>query len=393
MLQSTGEYLLFMNILLISPYFSPAVGGVETHLTDLCKYFEKRKHTVYVRTYKALGTKSRGATNENTKYVKIHRLWWPDFGLVFKLEPYPIPRVIYISLGLMIDCFLFLLTNAKNIDVVQIHGFIAALWGVPLAKLFGKRVVVNTHVGFKFDNESLMNTVTSWVLKKSDMVLALTKNAKEALLDIGVPEEKIAIYHYWVDQEKFTVRRSPFIAKQELGWGKSFTVLFVGRLVEVKGLDSIIKLANKMKEVQFVIAGSGPEEGRIKEQELRIKNLKFIGKVDQNDLPLYYNATDLLLIPSHIVKQTFEEGIPRVMIEALSCGTPVIATPSGGVPDVIDPSIGIQVRDSIEEMSRAIRKLQGDKKLLAKLSKNARPFAQKLFGEDKNAKIIEKSLT
>jgi glycosyltransferase involved in cell wall biosynthesis len=381
-----------MNILLISPYFSPAVGGVETHLTDLCNYFEKKKQNVYVRTYKALGTKSRGRTNENGKYVKIHRLWWPDFGLVFKLEPYPIPRVIYISLGLMVDCFLFLLMNAKGIDVIQIHGFIAALWGVPLAKVFRKRVVVNTHVGFKFDKNSLMNTVTSWVLKKSDMVLALTNNAKEALLDIGVPEEKIGIYHYWVDQRTFTVHRSSLIAKQELGWGKKFTVLFVGRLVKVKGVDSIIKLANKMKDVQFVIAGSGPEEGRIKEQELRIKNLKFIGKVNQSDLPLYYNAVDVLLIPSHIVKQTFEEGIPRVMIEALSCGTPVIATPSGGVPDVIDSSIGIQVSDNVEDMQKAIKKLQKNKKLLTKMSKAARPFALKLFGEEENAKIIENSL-
>ncbi len=374
-----------MRILLISPYFSPAVGGVETHLADLCKYFEKKKHTVYVRTYKALGTKNRGITNETSRYVKIHRLWWPDFGLVFKLESYPIPRVIYISLGLMIDCFLFLLTHAKEVDAVQIHGFIAALWGVPLSKLFGKRVVVNTHVGFKFDKESIMNKMTAWVLKKVDAVLVLTNNARDAILDIGVPEEKIAIYHYWVDQKKFNLQ------KVKPGNNK-FTVLFVGRLVAVKGIETLLKLAKKMSDVQFVIAGSGPEEERIRNQGKEIKNLKFAGKVDQNDLPKYYNSADVLLIPSKIIKQTFEEGIPRVMIEALSCGTPVIATSSGGIPDVIDPSIGIQVKDNISDMERAIRKLQKDNKLLSKLSKNARPFALQLFGEGENAKVIENSL-
>ena len=63
-----------MNVLLISPYFSPAVGGVETHLDDLCKYFEKKKINVDVRTYKAFGVKSRGLSNEKHGSVHIPHL-------------------------------------------------------------------------------------------------------------------------------------------------------------------------------------------------------------------------------------------------------------------------------------------------------------------------------
>ena len=116
-----------MNILLISPYFSPAVGGVETHLTDLCKYLASKKHEVFVRTYKAMGVKNRGETEEEDKFLKIHRFWWPDFNLIFKLEKYPILKFLYLFTGLFLDCLFFLIHNNKKIEVIQAHGFIAFL--------------------------------------------------------------------------------------------------------------------------------------------------------------------------------------------------------------------------------------------------------------------------
>jgi glycosyltransferase involved in cell wall biosynthesis len=377
-----------MKILLISPYFAPAVGGVETHLTDLCNYFESKKHTVYVRTYKALGTKDRGLSNENSKYVKIHRLWWPDFNLVFKLEPYALLRTLYIGLGLFIDCFLFLLQNSKAVDVIQVHGFIAALWSLPLAKIFKKRFVVNTHVGFKFDSQSLMTKLISKVILNSDTVLVLTKNAKQALVSIGLPESKIFIYHYWVDQSRFKHTDN---IKKKLGWENKFVVLFVGRLVEVKGINTIINLAKKIPNITFAIAGSGPMEESIKYQVLSIKNLIYLGKVDQNKLPAYYSAADLQLVPSKIIEQTFEEGIPRVMIEALSCGLPIISTPSGGIPDVFNEKIGKLVEDKESDIEKAIYFYYKNRDELKKTARNCRSYALINFGI-KNAQTIEKSL-
>lgn len=372
-----------MKILLISPYFSPAVGGVETHLLDLCKFFEKRKHTVYVRTYKALGTKKRGATNENSKYIKIHRLWWPDFNLVFKLEKYTILRIAYISTGLFLDCFLFLLKNKKNIDVVQIHGFIAALWGVPLAKLFNKRVVVNTHVGFKFTGGA-SDTMLKRVLLAADKVLVLTSSAKKALQSIKVPAEKISIYHYWVDQNKFKPKKTK---KQN----KKFNVLFVGRLVKVKGVMTIFKIAQKLKNINFTIIGSGPLTEEVKDESEKLNNIEFLGKVDNTKLPQYYSQASLVLIPSKVIKQTYEEGIPRVMIEALSCGAAVIATPSGGIPDVFDEKIGKLANDDVESLSKTIKFYFQNEKGLSMARRNARPFAMKYFSEA-NASTIEASL-
>ena len=283
------------GLLLISPYFSPAVGGVETHLKDLCEYFEKRKTKVYVRTYKALGVKNRGKTNENGKYVKIHRMWWPDFGLVFRLENYAILRILYIGLGLFTDTFIFLFKHSKEIETIHVHGFIAALWSLPLAKIFRKKIVIQTHVGFKFDKGSLMSQIIKQVLIRSDKILVLTKNAKAQLLKIGLSEKNIEIYHYWVDKDTF---RKINNAREVLKWGKGFYVLFVGRLVEVKGVKTIVKLAKKLQDLTFVVAGSGPLSPYLEEESKKLKNLLFLGKVENSKLPIYYSAADTLLIPS-----------------------------------------------------------------------------------------------
>lgn len=376
-----------MNIFLISPYFSPAVGGVETHLTDLCKYLASKKHEVFVRTYKAMGVKNRGETEEEGKFLKIHRLWWPDFNFIFKLENYPSLKFLYIFPGLFFDCLLFLIKNAKKIDVIQSHGLIAALMGVILGKLFNKRVIINTHVGFRL-NKGFMTEIIKWTLLNSDKILVLTTGIKKSLFNLGITESKIDVYHYWVDQRIFNRQKT---SKAKLGWGSKFTVLFVGRLVEVKGVRIIFNLAQNLKDITFVIIGSGPLSEELKKKSKKYPNILFLGKVENQNLPVYYNGADLLLIPSKIVKQEYEEGIPRVMIEALSCGLPVVSTKSGGVSDIFSDQIGILVEDDIESMREAIERFYKNKAYYQVIAKNCRPYALNYFSI-KNAQIIEDSL-
>lgn len=376
-----------MNILLISPYFRPMVGGVETHLDDLCSFFNKRKHNIFVRTYQAFGVKKRGVSNERSRFVNIHRLWWPDFNLIFLLEKYPLMKFMYIFTGLFIDCFLFLIGHSRKINVIQAHGFIAAFIGIILGKLFNKKVIINTHVGFNL-SENLMTKLIKWTLLSSDRILVLTKGVKKSLVDLGIPEEKIIIYHYWVDQERFKKIDN---AKEKLGWANKFVSLFVGRLIEVKGVRTIFKLAEMLPKLTFVIAGSGPLELELKKKSKEYRNINFLGKISNEDLPLYYSASDILLIPSKIINQEYEEGIPRVMIEALSCGLPVITTPAGGIPDVFSPNTGMMVDDNMKQLKKALEKVYVNEGILKEVARNARPFAKDVFGI-KNAEIIEKSL-
>lgn len=373
-----------MNILLISPYFSPAVGGVETHLTDLCRYLVSKKHEVFVRTYKAMGVRNRGETEEEGKFLNIHRIWWPDFNLIFKLEKYPLLKFLYLFTGLFFDCFIFMVKNSKKIDVIQSHGLIAAIIGVVLGKLFHKRVIINTHVGFRL-NKGFMTEIIKWTLLNSDKILVLTQGIKKSLIKLGITESKIDGYHYWVDQRIFNRQKT---SKEKLGWKDKFVVLFVGRLIEVKGVEKIFDLAKVLKDVKFVIIGSGPLSEEIRKKSQESRNIFFLGKVDNKDLPRYYSASDLLLIPSKIIKQEYEEGIPRVMIEALSCGLPVISTRSGGILDIFLNEMGFLVGDDTVSMTKAIKKIINYKKDPDKI----RNCAERLFSS-KNAHIIEGSLS
>lgn len=377
-----------MNILLISPYFSPMVGGVETHLEDLCKYLASKKHMTFVRTYKAFGVKIRGQTDENKKFVRIHRLWWPDFNIFFKLEKYSKSKFIYLFPGIFLDCLIFLLRNHKKIDVIQSHGFIAALVAVFLGKLFKKRVIVNTHVSFKFSDD-FMTQLIKWTLLNSDKILVLTQSIKESLIKLGIPKNKIEIYHYWVDQKIFNKQKN---SKKKLGWENEFIVLFVGRLVEVKGVKIIFDLAKILWDINFVIVGSGPLAKELKQIVLTYKNVKFVGKIDNEKLPVYYSTADILLLPSKLIEQEYEEGTPRVMIEALHCGLPVISTKSGGISDIFDKKIGVLVEDDIASIINAIKLFNQKRSILRGLKKNCRSYALKFFGIN-NAQKIETSLT
>lgn len=376
-----------MNILLISPYFSPMVGGVETHLDDLCNFFNKQGHRVFVRTYKALGVKDRGRSDEKRGYINIRRIWWPDFNLIFKLESYPILKFFYLFPGLFLDCLIYLFKRRKSVDVIQAHGFIAALLAVILGKIFQKRVIVNTHVGFNLSN-GIMTEMIKWTLMNSEKVLVLTKGMKVSLVNLGIPREKIAVYHYWVDQNKFNIQKN---AKKILEWENKFIVLFVGRLIEVKGVRMIFDLAKKLPDITFVIIGAGFLSRELKEKSKYYPNILFLGKIDNNDLPTYYNGADILLLPSKIIKQEYEEGMPRVMIESLSCGLPVISTRAGGIPEILNEKVGRLMGDNVKEISRIIEDLYRDRAQLKSISRNCRKYALDVFSI-KNARLIEELL-
>lgn len=363
------------------------MGGVETHLNDLSILFNKLGYTVQVRTYKAFGVKFRGLSNEKKNHINIHRLWWPDFNLIHKIEPYPILKFLYLFPWLFLDCMIFLIRNNKSIDVIQSHGFIAALIAVTLGKLFNKRIIVNTHVGFKL-KKGVMTNIIKWTLLNCKKILVLTKGIKDSLINLGIPEDKIEVYHYWVDQKKFKKIKD---AKRKLGWENKFVVLFVGRLIEVKGVRIIFDLAKKLKNITFVIIGVGPLAQELEQESKNYNNIIFLGSINNRNLPKYYSGSDLLLIPSRKIDQEYEEGIPLVMIEALFCGLPIITTASGGILDIFSNKLGLLVQDNKKSITFAINKLSKDSKLLNLFSRNARSYASKYFSK-KNFQIIKSSI-
>jgi glycosyltransferase involved in cell wall biosynthesis len=126
-----------------------------------------------------------------------------------------------------------------------------------------------------------------------------------------------------------------FKIKKNLGERKNL-VGYIGRLSEEKGIsvfiDAIPKAMKNIKDIEFLIVGDGNFNNEIKNFILtnNLSNrVKFIGWISHESIPDYLNELKLLIIPS------YTEGLPNILLEAMACGTPVLATPVGSIPDII----------------------------------------------------------
>lgn len=152
-----------------------------------------------------------------------------------------------------------------------------------------------------------------------------------------------------VDTEKFkpdieirNQMRSRFCLSQE-----HCAILFVGRIEEIKRVDRVVEAISilKAKEALFklFIAGDGTLINKLKDYvsiEKLEADITFLGNVHHDELPSYYNMADALVLPSEM------EGVPMVILESLACGTPVIASNVGGVPDIIREEVnGFSLED------------------------------------------------
>ena len=116
---------------------------------------------------------------------------------------------------------------------------------------------------------------------------------------------------------------------------ESFNVLFAGRLVSEKGIDTLMEIINyvnerlKIQEIEFTIAGSGPFEDKVRAVAQKYKNVDYLGFVNPEVISKVYMNANLFLIPSKM------EGMPLSLLEAQSCGLPVVGSKIPGIFDVI----------------------------------------------------------
>jgi len=105
--------------------------------------------------------------------------------------------------------------------------------------------------------------------------------------------------------------------------------LFAGRIINEKGVELILRAAKKLPAVEFLIAGTGPDENRLK-QEYNLSNVKWLGQLETNELQKKISAAKAVLVPSR-----WYENCPLAILESFALGVPVIASRMGGMPELI----------------------------------------------------------
>jgi len=377
-IKNRGILETVMKVLQLTVHFPPNTGGVETHLSDLVGELVKRKFDVFVLTYRPLVANARWKVWESKKNLKILRLPWIK-GLYYKTIYNSILAFIYTFPGLFLALpFVILFFNP---DVIHSHGVVAGFVGTIWGKVFGKRVIISAHNIYHFPKHGLYRQLVQTMFNKSDGVLTLAELSKNEVISLGVDRKKVNKFTYWLDLEKFRVIKS---AKDKLGW-KGFDVLFVGRLVTEKGIPELLEAAKSWDEgINLYIAGTGPLEQEIKNQKSKIQNMNYLGRVDNDNLPLYYSAADIVIIPS-----THEEGFGRVILESLACGTPVIGSNRGAIPEAMDESVGKLIDVIPKNIRQAVEYYHDNPEKLANLARNTRTFAEEKYSNKNIDQIIQ----
>jgi len=175
---------------------------------------------------------------------------------------------------------------------------------------------------------------------------------------IGIDERRIHVLRNGVDTAMF----APFPradARRRLGFEeRGPLVLAVGNLVPEKGFDLLLHAIAGMPEVRLVIVGGGPLRAPLQAMAEHIaqKRVTFRDDVAQVELRFHYAAADVLALPS------LREGWPNVVLEAIACGTPVVASAVGGVPEMLSPPAPgrIVTERSEEAWRKSLRQVLAD---------------------------------
>lgn len=176
----------------------------------------------------------------------------------------------------------------------------------------------------------------TWTLKKADRVVSLSTAMKNEIIKLGIPQDKIRVVPNGVDESLF-YPADKLLSRRKAGLSmEKRIILYVGRLSSEKGVNHLIdaasRIRNKEPEILLLIIGAGGLLNNLMSQakDLGMEgNVLFLGEKPHSDIPVYLNAVELLILPSLC------EGCPNVVLEALACGTPVIASNVGGVPEII----------------------------------------------------------
>ena len=158
------------------------------------------------------------------------------------------------------------------------------------------------------------------------------------------------------------------------------TFVFAGRLTEQKALDVAIEAVARLEEARLVLLGDGPERRRLEDLVAR---LGLNGRVEFRGAQPRSSVLEALARATAAILPSAWENFPHAAVEALAVGTPVVATPVGGVPEIVrDGENGLLVEPgSVEALAEALRRLAGDGPLRERLIAGTRPSVAHLSAE------------
>ena len=264
--------------------------------------------------------------NYNYEILLLKTNFYKDKGIFFEL------LILIKSIIKILYLLIF-----RNVGILHIHtsahfSFYRKSIFVIIGKIFRKKLILHIHAS-DFNSFFLStNFIIDFVIKLCDYTIVLCADW-EVKLKIKYPNSKI----YKIE--------NPFQTRMSIGStslkNDQFNVLFVGFLIESKGVKDIIELAKLIKnhaisDIVIKIAGKGDLEDFIKEKiiDYSLEDvLKMIGWISGNNKDLAFGTANAFFLPS------YKEGMPVSILEAMSYGLPIISTQIAGIPDIVESGV------------------------------------------------------
>jgi glycosyltransferase involved in cell wall biosynthesis len=364
---------------MVAERYPPHIGGAPFCIHQLSVALVRLGHHVQIVT----------SREPNTLYEEEI-----DGVEVFRFDRSSIPRFKGLSFILQAYRRLSALSKVHDYDLIHCHNGICGLVGYLWGRRFGKPYVVTSHGSLATSMKAgplvryVVSLIEEFSVKNAD---ASTFDGSSLLEDFvtstGIDRQKTSYIPNAVDPEVFSPRE---YTKTHSGINPdSVNIMYVGRLVPGKGLftllDAFCMARNRFPELSLVVVGEGSYLKRMKENlRGRVEKTKasFLGAVPHSDLPDIYAADSIVVLPS------VSEGLSRVLLEAMACEKPVIATDIPANLSLVRNEVNglIVPLGDVELLAEAILRLAKDKNLRSELGKEARKTILRDYVVDKRVK-------
>jgi glycosyltransferase involved in cell wall biosynthesis len=194
------------------------------------------------------------------------------------------------------------------------------------------------NIPFLHDDDARLAIRKRSVKDATDVFIAVTEAARQALLLEGVPTERVVVQPAGVDRRIFRpLKRDEALLNEWAVPADWTTVLYCGRLIREKGTIDLIRAAAALPRTILVLVGTGPERPRL-EAAARAYDvdgrIRFLGSVGYSQMPRVYATADVFCLPS-VSTPYWQEQFGMVLVEAMACGIPVVTTSTGSIPEVV----------------------------------------------------------
>jgi len=360
------------NILLFTD--TPLSGGAELQMYLLAKFLDREKFNpiVCIGPYEPLDKLANNIENEEIKTIRLPIKHKNDSKQLKLLKE--------------------IIKNEK-IDILHVHLWNPASGRFALiaGKLTNTPTIITEHDPFKIN--PIKNIFKKFALKNVKQIVTVSSDNKKLLQKLYPKfSAKIKVIHNGIDltwwkSQVLSFRKN--ILKTE---GKNtITALTVAELHPRKGLDILLQTIAKNfknKQIKFVIAGDGPQREKLEKfiQKNELENsVTLLGR--RKNIPHLMKSSDIFILPSR------REAFGMVILEAFASGLPVIASRTGGIPEIIkNEKTGLLVEpENSEKLAEAIAKLSSSKKLREKFIKNSACLVTEKFDAKIMAKNYEKT--